>query len=458
MTPILKKPDLDTEDLKNYRPISNLSYMSKLIEKVVARQMTNYISSNNLDDAMQSAYRANHSTETALCKIYNDITLSLDRNECVLLIALDLSAAFDTIDHPLLLARLTHRFGVTGRCLHWIKSYIEGRELRVAIDGTLSDSKDLRFGVPQGSVLGPKLFTMYLIPLGDIARNHGVRFHAYADDCQLYIAFSRETVPTIKSKMENLLVEIKQWMKTNMLKLNDDKTEIIVLEGPRRTPVELQSLTVGDEVVGISKDIRLLGVDIDANLTLKHHVCNVAKKCFFMLKNMFKIRRCIDDTAAKAMVHTMITSKLDYCNAILYDLPEATLKHLTRVQRMSARLVAQRGKHEHITQVLKQLHWLPIRQRIQYKVLVLTFKSINGSAPSYLKEIVVKRPMKRTRADGNNDLVIPAVKCKSFGGRSFAYGGPKLWNALPKELKTCTNINTFKKSLKTLLFKQAYNS
>ena len=123
LTPILKKPDLNTEDLRTYRPISNLSCVSKLIKKVVAKQITNYVSTNNLDEPMQFSYRANHSTETALCKIYNDITLSLDRNECVLLISLDLPAAFDTIDHQILLARLVHRFEITGRCLHWIKSY-----------------------------------------------------------------------------------------------------------------------------------------------------------------------------------------------------------------------------------------------------------------------------------------------------------------------------------------------
>lgn len=174
LTPILKKPDLNTEDLKNYRPISNLSYVSKLIEKVVAKQITNYVSTNNLDEPMQSPYRESHSTETVLCKIYNDITLSLDRNECVMFISLDLSVAFNTIDHQILLARLAQRFGITSRCFHWIKSYLEGRKLRVAIDGTLSDSKVLHFGVPQGSVLGPKLFTIYLVPLGDIARSRSL--------------------------------------------------------------------------------------------------------------------------------------------------------------------------------------------------------------------------------------------------------------------------------------------
>ena len=362
----------------------------------------------------------------------------------------------NTIDHQILLARLAHRFGITGRCFHWIKSYLDGRKLRVAIDGTLSDSKALHFGVPQGSVLGPKLFTMYLVPLGDIARSHGVTFHAYADDCQLYIAFSRENVSMTKYKMETLLAEIKQWMSTNMLKLNDSKTEIMAVGGPRRNLTELQSLTVGNEEVDVTKCVRLLGVDFDSHLTLKQHVRNTAKNCFYTLKNMFKIRRCINETAAKAIVHTMIISKLDYCNAILYGLPESTLKHFTRVQNLSARFISRHGKHEHITPVLKQLHWLPIRQRIHYKVLILIFKSLNGLAPAYLEELIKRRPMKRTRADSNNDLVIPVIKHKSFGGRSLGYGGPKLWNTLPKELKTCTNINTFKKLLKTFLFKEAY--
>ena len=297
---------------------------------------------------------------------------------------------------------------------------------------------------------------MYLVPLGDIARSHGVTFHAYANDCQLYIAFSREKVSMTKYKMETLLAEIKQWMSTNMLKLNDSKTEIMAVGGPRRNLTEVQSLTVGNEEVDVTKCVRLLGVDFDSHLTLKQHLRNTAKNCFYTLKNMFKIRRCINETAAKAIVYTMITSKLDYCNTILYGLSESTLKHFTRVQNLSARFISQHGKHEHITPVLKQFQWLPIRQRIHYKVLILIFKSLNGLAPAYLEELIKRRPMKRTRADGNNDLVIPVIKHKSFVGRSLGYGGPKLWNTLPKELKTCTNINTFKKLLKTFLFKEAY--
>lgn len=241
-----------------------------------------------------------------------------------------------------------------------------------------------------------------------------------------------------------------------MLKLNDDKTEILTVQGPRRNPADLHSLTVGDEEVGINKCIRLLGVDFHVNISFKQHVSTVAKKCFYTLKNMFKIRRCLDESSAKAMVHTMITSNLDYCNVILCGLPDSTLKHLTRVQRMSARFVSQRSKYDHITPTMMQLHWLPIRHRIHYKVILLTYKSMNGLAPPYLEELMTKRPMKRTRADGNNDLSVPRIKNTTFGGRSFEHMGPILWNSLPRELKLCKDLNNFKKHLKTYLFKKAY--
>ena len=160
------------------------------------------------------------------------------------------------------------------------------------------------------------------------------------------------------------------------------------------------------------KCVRVLGVDFDSDLTLKQHVRNVAKKCFYMLKNMSKIRRCINETAAKVMVHKMTTSKHDYCNAIPYGLPESTLKHFTRVQNLSARFISQHDKYERITPVLKQFHWLPIRQFIHYKVLTLTFKSLDGLAPTYLEEFMKRRPIVKTgfaftneRMDGRGQLL-----------------------------------------------------
>ena len=160
--PLLKKTNLDTEDFKNFRPVTNLPFVSKLIEKSVAVQLVQYIDDNNLDEKLQSAYKKLHSTETALLRIHDDILRTVDRGCTVVSLLLDLSAAFDTVDHGLLLPRLNTRFGVKGKVLAWFKSYLTDRSQFVSINGSNSSHSDLMFGVPQGSVLGPILYLLYV--------------------------------------------------------------------------------------------------------------------------------------------------------------------------------------------------------------------------------------------------------------------------------------------------------
>ena len=160
--PLLKKTNLDTEDFKNFRPVTNLPFVSKLIEKSVAVQLVQYIDDNNFDEKLQSAYKKLHSTETALLRIHDDILRTVDRGCTVVSLLLDLSAAFDTVDHGLLLPRLNTRFGVKGKVLAWFKSYLTDRSQFVSINGSNSSHSDLMFGVPQGSVLGPILYLLYV--------------------------------------------------------------------------------------------------------------------------------------------------------------------------------------------------------------------------------------------------------------------------------------------------------
>ena len=212
--PLLKKLGLPLIK-KNYRPVSNLSYISKVIEWAVCNQLTRYVETTGKLEECQSAYRDGHSTETALLKVKTDFLNIIDDKGVMCLVLLDLSAAFDTVTHDILLNRLKHCFGVTGIVLDWIRSYLTQQEQSVVIGDEKSPPITLKQGVPQGSVLGPVLFTLYMSPLGDLCQAHGLTFHGYADDSQNYLFFQ----PSVKGSREqcievlnNCLQNIRVWM------------------------------------------------------------------------------------------------------------------------------------------------------------------------------------------------------------------------------------------------------
>ena len=163
--------------------------MSKLLERIVAKQLLEHITENDLDVKYQSAYKAFHSTETALLRVQNDILQSMDRNEVAILIMLDLSAAFDTVDINILLYRLSTRYNISGTVLTWFSTYLNNRSQFVSVNGCSSETVELKCGIPQGSVLGPKLFSIYTAPLYEIIEHHGMKYHLYADDTQIYLFF-----------------------------------------------------------------------------------------------------------------------------------------------------------------------------------------------------------------------------------------------------------------------------
>ena len=204
VTPLIKKKTLCRNEFKKYRPISNLSFLSKILERVVAKRLNvhNFIIEEQLlSNQVQSAYKRFHSTETALLKIHNDIICNMDNGKVTALTLVDLSAAFDTIDHSTLLERLYGHFGISGTVFKWFKSYISNRQQRVHIDGSLSCPQDLHFGVPQGSVLGPFLFCLYTTSISQIITNHDVSHHMYADATQVYIELSQsDTHKSISSQ------------------------------------------------------------------------------------------------------------------------------------------------------------------------------------------------------------------------------------------------------------------
>lgn len=211
LKPKLKHHSLDQEMMNNYRPLTNLQFLLKLIEKCVHSQFDAHLASNNLHETFQSAYKANHSIETAMLRIYNDVVMSLGAKKSVLLLTSDISAAFDTIDHDVLLSRLKHRLGVTGKAHDWFRSYLTARKQSVQLESTVSHTQMLNYGVPQGSVLGPALFNVYMMSLSDILKQHNVGFHTYADDTQVDITCDL-AADTLDEQLEKLMIDIDRSM------------------------------------------------------------------------------------------------------------------------------------------------------------------------------------------------------------------------------------------------------
>ena len=461
VTPLLKKANLDHEILKNFRPVSNLAFISKLVEKVVAVRLQDHMTTNGLDEPHQSAYKPSHSTETALLKVLNDIYSAVDQHHAVALILLDLSAAFDTVDHETLLLRLSHRFGIHGKCLAWFKSYLSNRSQTVSIQGVTSTEKHLPFGIPQGSVLGPLLFVAYTSPLGDMISHFGIRYHLYADDTQLYLSFipTKEGNSYAQQKMEECINHIRLWMSQNFLKLNDDKTEIMFFASRFKSHPSFGPVKIGHTDVSTSTSARNLGMILDTKLTGEQHVNKTVQSVFFQLRRLSHIRKFLTQDATETLIHAFVSSRLDYCNSLLYGAHDCLLTKLQHAQNAAARIVTRAKFRDNITPVLQSLHWLPVKERIQFKVLLLTFKSLCGCAPVYLQELLVKyQPSRTLRSQSDNLLKHPKVRPKmnSYGSRAFVHAAPTLWNALPHHIRQAETVECFKSRLKTFLFKNHF--
>ena len=259
-------------------------------------QLVDHLKENDLYEIFQSAYRQLHSTETALLRVQNDILQAVDSEGGAILVLLDLSAAFHTIDHQKLLDLLDYSFGIRGDALRWFKSYLQDRTQTVQIGSSTSEPVTMKYGVPQGSVLGPILFTMYTTPLGNIIRNHNYNldFHLYADDTQLDISFkpcdsiSRQTAI---SQVEACIKDIKTWMTNNLLKLNDDKTELIIVTTSETTSRQEDIvINIGDSPIAPSMEPpRNLGVLFDSTCCLSDHVNKICKNINYQLYSIGKI-------------------------------------------------------------------------------------------------------------------------------------------------------------------------
>ena len=343
--------------LTSFRPVSDLTYLSKLLERLVAKQLIEYTESTGMMECNQSAYHKNHSTETCLLKLKTDILDAINKKEVVCLVLLDLSAAFDSLEHSLILNRLKYRFGIVGKCLDWFEDYLLNRTQHVTVcnsTGNVVESGKhiLKQGISQGSALGLLIFNLFLSPLGEICRAHGINFSGYADDSQNYLSFrpikdNLTPQQNCTEHLERCLAEVRTWMRYNFLKLNDSKTEFIVFGvcqqlskvqditefivfGVCQQLSKVQDITVtlGDDTIHETPVVKNLGVFFNKELKHTAHVNRLTSSSFHCLQNSARIRHQLDTQTVKTIIQALVISKLDYCNSILLGIPNYNIAKL----------------------------------------------------------------------------------------------------------------------------------
>ena len=393
--------------------------------------------------------------------------MSLSKGMPTALVLLDLSAAFDTIDHRVLLECLSSWFGFSDIVLEWFSSYLSDRLHSVKVGRTLSGQSRLLHGVPQGSVLGPMLFSLYTTPLAKIISSHeSIRYHFYADDTQLYVQITPENFTTSFSILQNCFSDVQKWMASSRLKLNPDKTEFILFGSKTQRnkfacyfPVDILGSTFSP-----SDKVRNLGVAFDSDFKFSSQVTSVCRSCFVGIRDFRRIRRHLTQNTAIVVANALVSSKLDYCNALLRSLTVVDLNRLQCVQNTLARIVTRSSKFCHILPVLKSLHWLPIRYRIQFKTLTLICKFLNTGTPKYFDHhLTLYSCAVNTRRNSPDQMYlhVPAykpsvIKSKVHFQSSFSYDGPTLWNSLPHDIRSASSLSMFRRKLKTYLFRVAF--
>jgi hypothetical protein len=266
-----------------------------------------------------------------------------------------------------------------------------------------------------------------------------------------------------KEQIEACISDVRNWMVSHLLKFNEGKTVILHLNSKFRKVPDFPPLVIGNDVVSLSETAKNIGVVFDSLVTCEAHINALVKAAWFSLRKIGKIRNYLTQTAAKTLVHAFVTTRLDYCNSLLFGLPNHQIRKLQKIQNTAARIVTRSKRFDHITPVLSSLHWLTVEYRIQFKILVISYKAIHRLAPEYLRDLIslqsVSARNKSLRSASADKLLLMEVRSRSvtYGDRAFAVAAPKIWNALPLEIRQAPSLTSFKTKLKTHFYKMAFN-
>ena len=446
ISPIPKIDEPQVND--DYRPVSILPALSKIYEKLALRQMVDFLTDNAVMRSNISAYRKGHSTTTTLA-IRDDILKAMKRGEVTLAVMADFSKAFDTVAYETILSKL-HQVGFSKSSLRWVTSYLTDRSQYVQVDDRLSNSIDVNFGVPQGSILGPVLFNLYVNNLSEVLPTK-VKCHQNADDTTLYTHCKPSELQDCQQEVQDTLNRLSTWSSQCNLALNPKKTKVMLFSTAQLSRVnELDSRSFSFHVDGKKLErvstFRLLGTQIHKNLNWTDEINIKISNCYGTLSVIRKLKFLAPFDVRKQLAECLIMSKIDYNDIVSHPIPEYLLKRLQRVQLAAAGFVL--GRYAEKNDLLK-LGWLPINERRESHLLHAVFKAMHSTYwPSYLK-LDIHNPGRTLRSSSEITLKVP------IESGTFQDCAAKAFNALPSTARNSVVFNDFKSQVKKYLINKA---
>ena len=439
--------------VSDYRPISLLPTFSKVIEKLIAKQMIEYLKDTNYFDNLQSAYKHSHSTVTALLNVTDDIYECLENSELVFLVLLDYSKAFDCANHRLILAKLKAA-GFRDDSLEWIFSYLNGRHQKVTTNLGESSWSEVLNGVPQGSVLGPLLFTVLVSDLRDAIKRG--RYHMYADDTQLYYSCKPENANATIKDINSDLERISKYSKNNCLKLNAEKSKFIII-GSRQNlkklkNIQLDPIKIDNNIIEREYEAKNLGVNIDEELTWIRHVNLSVAKAYGKLKHAFRFKNFLNESSKFNLIETYILSQFNYGDIVLQNLSEQLQNKIQKIQNRCVRFTFGLRKYDRISALLKNKKILNMKNRRLLHSLTLMFRIKNHKAPMYLCNRIRSHNETHDHFTRNRLNIEPPFARTKIRNRSYFVFISKKFNDLIKNIETNNiSVNTFKIRCKNYL-------
>jgi Reverse transcriptase (RNA-dependent DNA polymerase) len=441
--PKVKNP----KEPQDFRPINILPLCEKVLEIVLHKQMSEYIKEKNILSEMQSGFRKNHSCESAIQIVLAKWRQLIEEGNVVIAVFLDFKRAFETIDRDSLIDKLK-KYGFSDDSLKLLKSFLTDRKQYVHVNGKKSNSVDVNIGVPQGSVLGPLLFILYINDLPSNLRD--VLIKIFADDT--LISASGKTFEQAAYKINTNLEVANEWLKNNKVKLNAEKSKCMVLTKSKKSLTALQPnindtpINIDGKVLEMVNVIKYLGVMIDNNLKFDDHVSYVIKKAGTKINYLCRISRKLSKKTKILIYNCIISPHFDYCASVLWKTSDENIKQLQYLQNRAMRAILNCNRRSHVEQMLSKLDWLNIKDRIKLNMLILVKKIINGEMPAYLTENVQYiNNVHNYDTRGKNDLYISPVKSK-FCDKSLFQSGFQMYNNIPCEIKSIQRTKMFKKA------------